>query len=89
MIPQNLKKGMRVFVFNLRGDGLITDDEYTALTMIGSESARRLESYDALRTSLADLQAKHAQTVKQLEDMRRIAQALHDYTEGKALDKIY
>lgn len=34
-------------------EGLITEDEFATLTMIGSVSARRLESYDDLQAKLA------------------------------------
>lgn len=38
--------------------GLITDEEYVELCNVGSESARRLEEYDAVRAELTSLKTK-------------------------------
>lgn len=57
--PELLKNGPRLLDLvrqtrsQLHEGELISDEEYVALTMIGSASARRLEDYDDLRAQLA------------------------------------
>lgn len=40
---------------SLHEENLITDDEFVALVFVGAESARRLESYDAIRATTSGL----------------------------------
>lgn len=47
----------------LHEDGLITDEEYAELVKVGSESARRLETYDELRNKI-DLMEKLIKNVQ-------------------------
>lgn len=52
--------------------GLITDAEYAALSAIGAESARRLETYDELREKLEATEASHADEETAHQDTLRL-----------------
>jgi hypothetical protein len=52
---QRLRDLIRYCRHELHDEGLITDEEFAALVEVGSESARRLESYDAMRDQIEAL----------------------------------
>lgn len=51
--------------------GLITDQEYADIVMIGSESARRLESYDVLRAELSSVRAELERVKAERDELRK------------------
>lgn len=55
----------------LHEEGLITADDLAALLEVGPESARRLESYDDLRSRLAQVEQERNDLREQLKKSRR------------------
>lgn len=51
----------------LHDEGLITNEEYAELVKVGSEAARRLESYDAMREEIERLRKERDAARSDLE----------------------
>lgn len=66
----------------LHDEKLITDEEFAALVEVGPESARRLESYDAMREQLAQVtqerdESRSRQMITRDDALRFIQRYLH------------
>lgn len=55
---ERLRDLIRYCRHDLHEEGLITNDEFVALVEVGAESARRLESYDAMVETIERLHAE-------------------------------
>jgi hypothetical protein len=55
---ERLRDLVRYCRHQLHEENLITDEEFAALVEVGSESARRLENYDAMLAQIEELHAE-------------------------------